>query len=79
MGEATEQDGDNYRAWAENAIRAQYPDAEIEVLDEDRNTEVDISGGRCDYESEHEWTECQEFLAGLWDACPWYGPEFDDE
>lgn len=77
MGDATEQDGDNYRSWAKNVIRAQYPDADVIVSDDDKNCEVVVFGGRCDSESESEWIECHEFLAGLWDSCSWNGHEFE--
>jgi len=70
MGEATEQDGDNYRTWAENAIRAKYPDSKIEVLDVDSKTTVDAD----EYDEE---ISALEFCASLWDSCPWTGEFFD--
>lgn len=72
MGESTEQDGENYRAWAFNEIKKAYPDsAKIEVLDEDRGSTVYADN----YQDE---TECLEFLASLWDRCPWSGEFFEN-
>ena len=71
MGESTEQDGDNYRVWAKEQIEARYPDADIDVLDEDRPSTCSN-----DEYDDNEEIECLEFLAGLWDVCPWTGEHF---
>lgn len=70
MGESTEQDGENFRAWAAEMIANEYPDAEVEVLDEDRQTVVTAD----DYDDEN---EALEFCASLWDLCPWSGEHFE--
>lgn len=77
MGEVTEQDGDNYRAWALKVIKTEYPETEVIVKDSESNTEVFVDGGRCSNESEEEWAACHEFLSSLWEICPWNGPDFE--
>ena len=77
MGESTDQDGDNYRSWAESEIRKEYPEAAIEVLNEDSKTEVYVTGGPFSYESCAEWDGCQEWLSELWGRCPWTGEHFE--
>lgn len=71
MGESTEQDGDNFRAWAEAEIWAAYPDAiQVEVLNEDRGSTVYT-------EEDEEEAPILEFLSELWDRCPWSGEHFE--
>ncbi|MGL5397957.1 MAG: hypothetical protein ACRDBQ_22205 [Shewanella sp.] len=69
MGDASECDGQNFRSWAFAQIESRYPDADIEVLDEQS-----LVTGRVDEEE----IECEvlEFLDGLWDRCPWSGEYF---
>ena len=71
IGECTERDCENYRAWAQAEIEAAYPDAaQVEVLNEDRG---------CTVYAEDDDEECaiMEFLSDLWDRCPWHGEYFD--
>lgn len=71
MGDATEQDCENYRAWALAEIEAAYPDAaQIEVLNDDRGSTVYTE------EDEEEYA-VMEFLHDLWDRCPWSGEFFE--
>jgi hypothetical protein len=70
MGEASEQDADNYRAWAAEMIASEYPEAVVEVLDEDRQTVVTAD----DYDDE---ISALEFCASLWDRYPWSGEYFE--
>ena len=77
MGDTTEQDGDKYRAWAESEIRKEYPDATIEVRDEDGRSLVYPDYSRSFAESDDEALAAEEFLCELWDRCPWSGEYFD--
>lgn len=77
MGDVTEQDGDNYRAWAKAQIEAKYPKANVEALDEDMKSEVIVSGCTSRDESLDEWEAAHEFLRELWDSCPWTGEHFE--
>ena len=71
MGDTSEQDCENYRAWALAEIEAKYPDAaKIEVLNEDRGSTVYTE------EDEEEYA-ILEFLSELWDRCPWTGEFFE--
>lgn len=77
MGETSETDCDNYRAWAYAEIEKKYLETVIEVRNVDGKTEVEVEGGPFSYESCKEWDVCQEWLAELWDRCPWSGKFFD--
>lgn len=69
MGNASEHDGAQYRAWAAAQIEIRYPDADVDVVDEQSL----VIGRVDDYEMEY---EVLEFLGGLWDSCPWSGEYF---
>ena len=74
MGDdVTEQDGDNYRAWAIAETRKEYPGVKIEAVDDECNSQVITDDGMHD----DEWESAHEFLCELWDRCPWHGEHFD--
>tara|TARA_B100002049_G_C16069252_1_gene371971 strand:+ start:445 stop:738 length:294 start_codon:yes stop_codon:yes gene_type:complete len=74
--ELTESDAKGYAHWLENQLRAEYPNAEIDVSDETQTyalaletsdgEETIISGG---FSAERD--EVEQFLADCWDRCPW--------
>ena len=71
MGDTSEHDCENYRAWALAEIEAAYPDAaQVEVLNEDRGSTVYA-------EDDDEECAIMEFLCELWDRCPWSGEFFE--
>lgn len=73
MGEATELDGYNYRAWAVDETKKRFPDAEIIAVDETINSQVITDDGM---EGE-EWESAHVYLCELWDRCPWSGEFFE--
>ena len=77
MGDTPAAECQQFRNWAAAEIKAEYPSADVEVLNEDGNTEIEAEGGRIDYDSEQAWIDAQEFVATLWDRCPWTGPHFE--
>lgn len=79
MGEATERDGDNYRAWAFDMLADEYPDAEIEVVNEEMLHSKIWSDNENIAEAEKEEEQVREFLKSLWDKCPWVGKYFNEE
>ena len=76
MGDTSDQDSDNFRAWAYNEIEKQYPDACIAVYNSERSSSC--SSDLEDWQdAEIEENLCLEFMAELWDRCPWTGKFFD--
>ena len=70
MGETSEQDAANYRAWALAEIKAAYPDAaQVEVMNEDQVSTVYT-------EEDDDKYQILEFLSELWDRCPRSGEFF---
>ena len=65
MGDnVTDADADGYRNWAFDQLSAEYPDAEIEVSDEQN-----LKSFSCDDDSLED--QVGEFCSRLWDRCPW--------
>ena len=77
MGDTTEQDGDNYRAWAKSELEKKYTKALVEVRNEDDQSEIRIALGNDYAEMDAEWDEANVFMCELWDRCPWYGEFFE--
>ena len=76
MGNTTEADANNYRAWAAREIAAACPDAHIEVLDDVNQSCAQSDAEDCEVAYKEE-QEAIELLAALWDRCPWSGVEFE--
>ena len=76
MGDTSESDGANYRAWAYNELEKQYPDACLNVCNSERSSAC-FSNLDDFYQMDLEENECHEFMVGLWDCCPWSGEFFD--
>jgi len=65
MGDnVTEADAYGYREWALAELSAKYPEAEIEVSDEQN-----LIQASCDDDSRED--EIGDFCSRLWDRCPW--------
>jgi len=65
MGDnVTESDAEGYRGWALSELAKEFPEAEIEVSDEQS-----IKTTHCTDENRQE--EAEEFCSRLWDRCPW--------
>ena len=57
-------------------LEKQYPDACIAVYNNERSSAC-FSNLDDFYKMDLEENECLEFMAGLWDRCPWSGKFFD--
>lgn len=73
MGDTPEDWADAYRKWAKSQIEQEYPDAEVDVLNEDSVNQVYVNA-----ESYQEEDEITDFVSRLWDNCSWSGEYFDD-
>ncbi len=72
MGDnVTEADADGYRDWALSELTKKFPDAEIEVLDDQSIKSVHCTDENCQEEVEF-------FCHYLWDRCPWSWVSLDD-
>jgi hypothetical protein len=58
MGDLPERLCNQFREWAKGAIEAEFPGADVEVLNEEGLNQADDE-------------YAQIFLAGLWDECQW--------
>ena len=69
MGDTPDDDCNKYRAWAAEQLQAEFPDAEIEVLDKDSlYTFVSIDGDDPDGAI---YNQVMDIVPYLWDKCPW--------
>ena len=76
MGDTSDQDSDNFRAWAYNELEKQYPDACIAIYNNEGSSAC-FSNLDDFYKMDLEENECLEFMAELWNRCPWSGEFFD--
>ena len=75
MGETSGTDCRDYRAWADAELKKEYPDACISVYNSERSNAC--SSDLADfYKMDSEENKCLEFMAELWDRCPWSGEFF---
>lgn len=76
MGDASDQDGDNYRAWAYAELEKEYPETCIGVYNSERSS---ACSSDCDYwkDQDNEEIQCYEFMSELWDRCHWSGEFFE--
>ncbi len=65
MSDTSPADCEKYRVWAKARIASEYPDAEVDVVNGEGNNVADTGTWAGNDEN------ALEFLASLWDACPW--------
>jgi len=67
MGDTSEAQAEKFREWARAEIARAYPDADVNVTDEQSLQTASVYCGD-DYEQEE---EALDFCSRLWDRCPW--------
>jgi hypothetical protein len=68
MGDTSPSDCNAYREWFAEQLQAEYPDAEIEVIDRDGSIEVETDDGADDQPLIE---ELHAFSNYCWDRCKW--------
>ena len=75
MGDISETEAQQFRNWAESELKAEYPDAEVEVVSEQQNNVVLVDEDS--FEADQVKGEAFNFIDRLWDRCPWSGEHFE--
>lgn len=72
MGEATQADVTAYNAWLEGQLAAEYPDAEVEVIDAPSLHAVQVwEDGELAWRDGEPTDSVALFVQRCWDTCPW--------
>lgn len=66
MGDITSSACDYFRSWALAQLRAEYPDANIDVVSDQATYSV-----HCDSDDYAEYIAVNDFCSALWDRCDW--------
>ena len=64
MGDTPEHECERFRIWAEEELQKEFPEYDVDVINEDRLS-------NCWTDDIDREEEIENFCSYLWDSCPW--------